>query len=293
LEEGEIVVPGAPVKIPEEVVPLVPTFPGPAETPAESSAEPLISPKKKVELPDFHFRIQGDLGLIEVSPEQLGEIRVTKGTPLVISIPAKYFAKKVKVITLTIRSDSQSFLFKLNEETDTFEVAVNAPLQKGEHSLIVTVIYEDGSIDTISTNMTVDPYGYIYERRRVSGEMREIRIPGAIVTLFWFNPTANAWEKWDGESFNQKNPQITQETGEYVFMVPQGIYYIQVEKDGYYLKKTEAFETEEIVSKNIMLEPLSISEQWFWWACLLLIGLISGLYFFIKKRLRALTREER
>jgi len=180
-----------PPEVPEEIIPLIPSS-GESREPA---AQPLIYPKEEVKLSDFEFKIQSDIGPIKMSPEQLGRIRLTKGTPLFISIPVEYFAKEVEIITITVRSDSNSFLFQLNEETNSFEVTIDAPLEKGKHSLIINVIYQDGTIDTIFADMLVDPYGYIYEKRNINGEIMEVRIPNAKVTLFWFNPIDESWEK--------------------------------------------------------------------------------------------------
>jgi len=272
---------GIPPEIPEEIIPLIPL-------PPESPAAPEITlPKEKVELSDFVFRIQTGIGQIEISPEELGRIKIVKETVLFISIPANRFAKKVKVLTVTIQSDPASFLFKFNEKTNAFETTITAPPTKGSHKLTIIVVYENGTVDSISTEMLVDPFGYIFEKKKIKGETREIRIPEAKVTLFWFNSQENIWQQWPGEKFNQENPRITDLTGEYAFVVPEGRYYLEINKPGYYLKKSEEFEISEIINKNIEIKPILSLWQKFWrFFIILLIGLGAGIYFFAKKKIK-------
>lgn len=284
IPEVPIPLPEIPSEIPEQITPLIPSVP---------PLVPLVPlPKEKIEVSDFTFKVQADLGLIEISLKESDRIRLVRGTQLFLSIPADRFVKKVKVITVTIESISSSYLLKLNEKNNTFEAIITAPPTKGSHKLTIIVVYENGTIDSISTEMLVDPYGYIFEKKKIKGELMEIRIPSAEVTLFWFNTQENIWQKWPGEKFNQKNPQITDQTGEYMFMVPEGKYYLQINKLGYYLKKSEEFEINEIINKNIEVKPIFSVWQKFWWLLIVpLIGLGAGIYFFAKKKIKS-SKEE-
>jgi hypothetical protein len=61
-------------------------------------------------------------------------------------------------------------------------------------------------------------------------------IAGAIIRLY--QQEAGTWVLWDGARYGQVNPQETGSDGRYVFLVPQGLYYAEVERDGYVRMET-------------------------------------------------------
>ena len=259
------------LEIPPEIVPLIPFPPQPPIIPI-----PPFIPEEKIELSDFSFQIKTDTGIIplEIStqkPQEIGGIKIIKDAPLAISIPADKFKKEVRTVTASITNNisSSSYLLKLNEKTRNFETVIPTPLQKGKYNLILNVIYEDGTSDTVSVEILIDPYGYIYERIK----NQELRITNANISLFYLNPKTKNYELWPAEKYKQKNPQITDETGEYFFMVPKGRYYLEIIKDGYYSQKTDEFEVvDEIVNIDIELEKIPSLWQNFFWL-IVLVGL--------------------
>ena len=93
--------------------------------------------------------------------------------------------------------------------------------------------------------MLIDPEGYIYTIVEVAGEFIEARLPKAKVTLFWLNPMTYEWQVWSAYSYDQENPQTTDKTGQYSFLVPEGTYYLQVERAGYANYVSEYLEVSE------------------------------------------------
>lgn len=71
----------------------------------------------------------------------------------------------------------------------------------------------------------IDPSGYVYDD--ITGE----RIEGATVTCEILED--GNWVFWNAEDYGQINPQITDENGEYGWMVPEGIFRVKVDKEGY------------------------------------------------------------
>lgn len=124
-----------------------------------------------------------------------------------------------------------------------YTAQIQAPKVEGEYEIITVMDYEDPSLGMKEIRLTtvVDPEGYIFEKYHG----KELRIARAKVTLYWQNPDTGEYELWPAEEFLQKNPQITDSTGKYSFLVPSGEYYIKVEAPGYLPYQSEIIKTEE------------------------------------------------
>jgi hypothetical protein len=81
--------------------------------------------------------------------------------------------------------------------------------------------------------------------------LTDIAIEGAVVTLF---VDQGGWVVWNGGQYGQNNPQITGDDGMFAYLVPNGRYYVEVEKDGY--KKTTS--VPRIITKNVFGETVGL-----------------------------------
>ncbi|MBO6074749.1 MAG: chitobiase/beta-hexosaminidase C-terminal domain-containing protein [Paludibacteraceae bacterium] len=87
----------------------------------------------------------------------------------------------------------------------------------------------------------IDPSGYVYEA------VPSNRVEGATATIYYMdyminssgNSTGEQDVLWDAENFGQVNPQITDSTGMYQWDVPQGLWQVRVQKEGYESNQTE------------------------------------------------------
>ena len=86
----------------------------------------------------------------------------------------------------------------------------------------------------------LDPSGYVYEG------VPENRLEGVTATVFFRSVTKNLWgddvetvNVWDAENYDQVNPQITDENGEYGWMVPSGMWQVKYEKPGYHTEYSD------------------------------------------------------
>ena len=86
----------------------------------------------------------------------------------------------------------------------------------------------------------LDPSGFVYEG------VPENRLEGVTTTVFYKENAKNQFGddvekvvKWDAEYFGQVNPQLTNENGEYGWMVPTGLWQVKYEKDGYLTEYSE------------------------------------------------------
>ena len=89
----------------------------------------------------------------------------------------------------------------------------------------------DGKVNTV-----IDPSGVVYEG------VKSKTVSGAVVTCYVLNEDTGAWEIWNAEDYDQKNPLMTDEAGAYAWDVPEGRYYVTCEKDGYDTIKSEEFD---------------------------------------------------
>lgn len=84
------------------------------------------------------------------------------------------------------------------------------------------------------TDPTLDPSGFVYEG------VESNRLEGATTTVFYKTTVKNIFGEdedkvtmWDAENYDQVNPQVTDENGEYGWMVPTGLWQVKYEKEGY------------------------------------------------------------
>lgn len=76
------------------------------------------------------------------------------------------------------------------------------------------------------------------------------------ITLFNFDFISNTWVIWDAEAFGQINPLITDLSGKYSFMVPQGRYYVEASLPGFHVLESEIldFSKTSLINFDLPLE---------------------------------------
>lgn len=164
---------------------------------------------------------------------------------------------------------------------------IQAPLVEGEYEIITVMDYEDPDLGQKEIRLitVVDPEGYVFEK---AGE-KETRIPGAIVSLFWLNSETKQYELWPAQEYHQENPQVTDATGKYAFLVPNGSYYLKVEAPGYLVYDGKSFQVTESSGVHINIE-LKTKYWWLkivdWKTLLLAIVILLLLYNFYRDKIR-------
>lgn len=90
------------------------------------------------------------------------------------------------------------------------------------------------------TTPILDPSGYVYEA------VGSNRVSGALTSIFYkdlyedmYGDTHERTVMWDAENFDQVNPMLTDENGEYGWDVPAGLWQVRVVKDGYLTTESE------------------------------------------------------
>ena len=148
--------------------------------------------------------------------------------------------KAVKDIILS------QFSYEENKDTGVWEATIISPAVSGKYEIRTKIDYssdidKEKAAQEVSMIMVVDPEGYVY---RKDGN-DETRVASAAVSIYWLNPDKKQYELWPAGNFQQQNPQITDITGRYAFLVPPGDYYIEVISQDYLTYQGQPFEVTE------------------------------------------------
>lgn len=73
----------------------------------------------------------------------------------------------------------------------------------------------------------VDPSGYVYEG------VEDNRVEGVLATIYYKENESAAEQLWNAADFGQENPLTTDAAGLYMWNVPQGLWQVRFQKEGY------------------------------------------------------------
>ncbi len=179
------------------------------------------------------------------------------------------------------------FNYSDGDKDGIYTAEIQAPIVQGKYEIITEVDHKDPKLGKKEIRLitVVDPEGYVYEK---NGD-KETRLPDAVISLFWQNPENKNYELWPAKNYQQGNPQTTDITGRYSFLVPPGQYYLKVEMSGYSSWEGQTFLVKEgnNVHFNIEMKAkfgyLKVVD---WKVALLIIVTILLLYNFYRDRKR-------
>ncbi|OGI94153.1 hypothetical protein A3A03_03260 [Candidatus Nomurabacteria bacterium RIFCSPLOWO2_01_FULL_40_18] len=131
----------------------------------------------------------------------------------------------------------QTFSYEDSDNDGVYTADIKTPAVEGTYEVITLINYTDKKLGTKELRLVtvVDPEGYVYY---LNSNGDEARVSKAVISIF----NANADTLWDALSYNQVNPQKTDASGKYSFLVPEGKYYITAERNGYQSYKSNVFE---------------------------------------------------
>lgn len=163
------------------------------------------------------------------------------------SLAASAILADVATVSSEPTTIEQALLINSFEYTDPdhdglYTSEMTAPVIEGEYEVLTVINYKDTKKGSKELRMitVVDPEGYVYEK---NSQGKEIRLDGIKVGIFTIsNGTTSLWE---ARKYNQDNPQITDNTGRYSFLVPLGKYYITAEAKGYKSYKSNEFDVKQ------------------------------------------------
>jgi hypothetical protein len=187
----------------------------------------------------------------------LEKAKVLAGKLMSLVVKAKTGAKKVSGQMFFKSGDEEKFsILKFNyknEDYNIYSADIKVPVTAGEYEITTSIDYDINGAEKkdIQTITLVDPEGYVYEK---VGD-QELRINNATVSLYSLNDK-DQYELWPAKKYGQENPQTTNSTGKYSFLVPEGTYYLAIQSPGYYSYKSVEFSVSEgkEVHSNIALK---------------------------------------
>jgi len=185
--------------------------------------------------------------------QQLDEndkVRGIRNRPMDVTIPIK---GDPSTVTITIKSTGK--VITLVDKGDGTFVGSFTPTSSTE--VEITIIDEKGSSTTLSLMKIelIDPAGYVYN------SMTDQKIPGAVVTCYWWDEDNKKWVIWDATTYGQTNPQITPFSldFDYSFLVPKGKYYVYATATGYYPYQSPVLEViYDPIHHDIYMEPIPV-----------------------------------
>jgi len=218
-------------------------------------------------------------------------------------------AKKVKYIALENSRFSSSeelsrnfasekrlvlkeFEYKDPDKDNIYTAQIFSPQVAGEYEIVTIFEYQKKEIGKRENRLiaVVDPEGYVYEKTKQG----ELRVEGAIVSLFWLDKSSNSYQLWPAEEYQQRNPQVTNETGRYSFLVPEGYYYLKVTAPGYLPYQSDVFKIDKNKGIHFNIE-LKRRGWWLrvvdWRTILLILVAVLLLYNFYCDKIRDRARK--
>ena len=97
-----------------------------------------------------------------------------------------------------------------------------------------SITYNTSSSSSPDAKVLIDPSGYVYEG------VASNRLEGVMTTIFYRQEVEDVYGDkhqesvlWDAENYDQQNPLYTDKDGRYEWYVPQGMWQVKYEKNGY------------------------------------------------------------
>ena len=201
-------------------------------------------------------------------------------TPVFAQIEEKPVRVEEKLVLL-------EFLYTDIDGDGIYTAEIKAPLVEGEYEIITVLDFIDPDLGNKQIRLTtvVDPEGYVYSTLPAG----KLRIAGAVVSIYWLNPGTKKYEIWSAKEYQQENPQVTDDTGKYSFLVPPGTYYLRIEHPNYPAYQSETFVVKEGSGVHMNIE-LKTKYWWLqifdWKTTLLVLVIILLLYNFYRDKMR-------
>jgi hypothetical protein len=197
-------------------------------------------------IPDA-LRFYATAGKIQLRLEPGGVLNYYNSSTFTVMIPDPSIKRKIQSAFINFNGSGYRM-----QQTASYEAAVTTPDPLGDYPLDAVVVYEDNTKDNVHLTVHLVPRPRIYED--TSGNPS---LGGSRVTLMTDTGGGN-FGIWDGSTSSQQNPQITDGSGRFGYVLPVGSYKLIVEKDGYLTKTTLAFpiSAENVLRKDVGLIKL-------------------------------------
>lgn len=219
----------------EELLPLPPAPPAPKEELVE------------INLLDFSFFVAN--GTIEVEKNSTGFVFLP-GTILNVRTKQKNYPKVLKSIILTLapkdqlvrNKEAKSYLLRIDNRKDNYSTTFTMPVMTEDYDFQVVLLnFKNSKIAKTQDQFKIENFGRVTSLNNPSlsliktaqaAEPSDPKVYAAEITLL--NYENGKFTKWRGEKYSQFNPMLSNQAGQYGFLVPNGLYMMVVKKENYY-----------------------------------------------------------
>jgi hypothetical protein len=181
-------------------------------------------------------------GVLSLFPDESGKIKLFKDNEYKITLAVAGDAKEV-----ILKSNDTVFNLDFNKSISLWEGSLKFN-SAGDYALEVTASDAAGNSQTRKINtLEIFDKGYVYDIKNNE------KIENAKIALYVLDENSNSWALWDGKAYNQENPQKTEISGEFGFLVPAGKYKLKISAGGFgsVNSKEIVAEKNNLISANI------------------------------------------
>ncbi|GEM_PF-702512 len=180
-------------------------------------------------------------GKIEITPHK-GVLDFLIGTPVHVEVSTAQLITQPERVQLSFGAQSFNFVRRSADNPKTYAADISIPSIPGSYATTVSLLYTDGTSQTLPLVSQVEAYGLVFEMT----EGQAHPVPQTIMTLLEGSAGSRAW---DATPYGGENPQITGTSGTAAWFVPNGVYRIRAEKGGYRTEITRALTVENHLAK--------------------------------------------
>ena len=183
---------------------------------------------------------QLNLAAVGASEDDLAQIQQTKDllTQVFLAKTALALTKQIVLATCPQAALAVAIGSYLLEDILTAAEEKGSWVEGFENSVVGSVLLMGGKFTSdmlgIIFNLVdsllkwiIDPSGYVYEAVTTN------RLPGVTTTVYYQDPESGQAVLWDAAEYDQINPIITGPDGSYAWDVPEGMWQVKYELEGY------------------------------------------------------------
>lgn len=215
-------------------------LPTPQIPPEPIPQEPIPTPSGQVItiLPSFY----GAGGTVQLIPDELRVFGAPVGSAVLVIVPISGLGALPGTAFVTVQGSA--YALSLSQDGTAYQGTFLVP-SVGSYPVSVSMTFQGGGAALSNFSLLAQEGGRVVERPVLG--FSDVAVPQATVTLFVQD---GGWHVWNGGPFAQTNPRVTGADGGFVFVVPNGTYYVQVEKSGYGISVTSP----RVVTKGVFGE---------------------------------------
>jgi hypothetical protein len=174
--------------------------------------------------------------VVDSTPPRIGSYTLSIGNILLFPQGTTFQIIEGAKIKFTISLETDTYQATLFINDQPIELEKNFNLWEKEISLAGAKEHKlsISAQDNLGNQITKKEIGFIQsiEKGQVLSSLNE-PVNGAKITVFVFNDQNQSWNRWQAEAFGLRNPFLSQQNGEYELLLPEGKYYLTLQKTGF------------------------------------------------------------